>query len=630
MGPRPGGPRNKSGVTEEGTSRTRTIRKVALAAAIALASATSAAPLPSAPIRLNQIGLLPDGPKRALVPDAATAPLGWTLSDAAERTVAQGKTIVIGDDAASGEHLHLIDFSGFSGSGDGFRLHVGARASRAFAIRPGLYAPLKKAALNYFYQSRAGTPIEARYAGGERWARPAGHPHDVATCVAGTDEKGNAWPGCAGRYDVTGGWYDAGDHGKYVVNGGIALWTLLDLYEQGQAWSAPPFPDGSAALPEAGNGTSDLLDEARWEMQFLLAMQAPPGTVMRLAPGVTAAASGLSLVPVDVSGMAFHKVADEHWTALPMPPQDDPEKRVLFPPSTAATLNLAATAAQCARIWRAIDAAFADRCLDAATRAFAAAEAHPDLYSIAAFSGSGGYGDRTLADEFYWAAAELFVTTGDARYRRALETSPFFREARAGEFGWPTTATLGTIALATLPNALPEAARARLGNAIVAAADAFLREEARVGYRIPYDPPAYPWGSNSNLLNRAMLLALAADLTGKPRYRDGVIDAMDYLLGRNPLDRSFVSGFGARPMIQPHHRFWAHAADPRLPPPPPGVLSGGPNSSSRRADEIGAAMAACAPQTCWADDWHAFSMNEVAINWNAPLVWLAAWLDAHP
>src|SRR3546814_2762006 len=124
----------------------------------------------------------------------------------------------------------------------------------------------------------------------------------------------------------------------------------------------------------------------------------------------------------------------------------------------------------------------------------------------------------------------------------------------AGEFGWPTTATLGTIALATLPNALPEADRVRLGNAIVVAADGFLSDEARVGYRIPYDPPAYPWGSNSTLLNRAILLALAADITGKSAYRDGVIDATDYVLGRNPLDRSFVSGFGARQITQPHHQ----------------------------------------------------------------------------
>src|SRR3546814_1283772 len=73
------------------------------------------------------------------------------------------------------------------------------------------------------------------------------------------------------------------------------------------------------------------------------------------------------------------------------------------------------------RIWRGIDPAFSARCLDAAKRAFTAAEAHPDVYPVADFTGSGGYGDATLADEFYWAAAELFVTTGAPHYRAAIE-----------------------------------------------------------------------------------------------------------------------------------------------------------------------------------------------------------------
>src|SRR3546814_8218793 len=85
----------------------------------------------------------------------------------------------------------------------------------------------------------------------------------------------------------------------------MALWTVLDRYEQGQRWKAPPFADGSAALPEAGNGTSDLLDEARWEMTFLLAMQAPAGTTMAIVPGVARAAKGRVPVATDVSGMAF-------------------------------------------------------------------------------------------------------------------------------------------------------------------------------------------------------------------------------------------------------------------------------------------------------------------------------------
>jgi endoglucanase len=79
-------------------------------------------------------------------------------------------------------------------------------------------------------------------------------------------------------------------------------------------------------------------------------------------------------------------------------------------------------------------------------------------------------------------------------------------------------------------------------------------------------------------------------------------------------------------MEHPHHRFFAHALDPAYPPPPSGVLSGGPNNIAM-ADKVASKMKGkCAPQTCWADETYAFSMNEVAINWNAPLVWVSAWL----
>jgi endoglucanase len=124
-----------------------------------------------------------------------------------------------------------------------------------------------------------------------------------------------------------------------------------------------------------------------------------------------------------------------------------------------------------------------------------------------------------------------------------------------------------------------------------------------------------------------MILGLAADFTGKAAYRDGAVDAMDYVLGRNPLDRSYVTGHGARPMRNPHHRFWAHQANARYPSPPPGVLSGGPNSTSM-GDPVAKDMKGkCAPQTCWTDDYRAFTQNEIAINWNAPLFWVATWLD---
>lgn len=573
-------------------------------------------------VRLNQLGVLPDGRKIAVAAHPSPVPLDWQLTDRNGRAMASGKTRRFGADPFSGEHVHRVDFSAFDHPGDGYTLTVGKAASRPFAISPLLYSRLPHDALAFFYHQRSGTAIEAGLVG-ERWARPKAHARDVATCITGTDSKGNAWPGCSYSLDATGGWYDAGDHGKYVVNGGIALWTLVNLHELLAERRSPLFADGSAKIPEAGNGVSDLLDEARWQVEFMLRMQAPAGSRQKLPVGVRDSRPGLTFTEVDTSGMAHHKIADEKWTMLPMPPDKDPERRVLFPPSTAATLNLAATAAQCARAWRGIDPALAKRCLTAARSAWAAARRNPEIYAIADFTGSGGYGDSELSDEFYWAAAELLATTGEAQFRAAVEQSPHFGTV-AGEPGWPSVAPLGTITLAIHPKALGKPASDRLRTAIAAAADRFLAERDRTGYAVPLT--RWTWGSTSNLLNRAMLMALASDWTGERRYRDGVIDSMDFILGRNPLDRSFVSGYGARPMVNPHHRFWAHSLDPALPPPPPGVLSGGPNDQAM-ADEVAAKMKGrCAPQACWADDIHAYALNEVAINWNAPLVWVSAWL----
>jgi endoglucanase len=594
------------------------------AGACAAALLLGAAP-PANPVHMNQLGFLPDGPKRAIVADPSGAPLPWRLVDARGRAVATGRTAVFGDDPQSAEHVHRVDFAAPPGAA--YRLEIGGRTSRPFAVGPALYDRLRGDALNYFYQTRAGIPIEARFAGGAQWARPAGHLPERAACLSGQDMQGNDWPACGLSVEVTGGWYDAGDQGKYVVNGGISVWTLLDLYERQQALRRPiAFGDRTGRVPESGNGVDDLLDEARWEIEFFLKMQVPDGTRLRVPVGAKRSHPGLAFDTIDAGGMAFHKVGDAHWTPLPTPPHLDREPRILFPPTTGATLNLAATAAQCARIWRSIDTAFAARCLAAAERAWAAAKRNPEVYAIAAFTGSGGYGDPDLSDEFYWAAAELFVTTGKADYREALARSPWFRTAQAPEFGWPKTATAGTISLALVPNALPGEERERLRRSLVAAADGFLQDEARSGYAIPYAPAGWPWGSTSSVLNRAIILALASDWTGEARHRGGVVDAMDFVLGRNPLDRSFVTGTGARPMENPHHRFWTRQLDPRQPGPPPGILSGGPNSTAMGDPVASSLRGHCAPMACWADDARAFTVNEVAINWNAPLVWVSAWL----
>jgi endoglucanase len=583
-------------------------------------------------VYLNQAGFHAEAAKRAIIASRSTSPLEWQLVDNAGEERATGRTRVFGDDPVSGDHVHQVDFSRFRGEGDGFRIKSGCAESHPFVIGRGLYSQLKYDALLYFYHNRSGVPIDAEHGGGDTWARPAGHERDVATCRSDIDQHGNRWPGCDYSLDLTGGWYDAGDHGKYVVNGGIAVWTLLNLYERQQLLEkGSAFSDGHTSIPEAGNGIDDLLDEVRFQLEFLLRMQAPSGATARVPVDVKRNRTNLQFTTIDASGMAHHKIGDENWTALPMPPHLADERRVLYPVSTAATLNLAAIAAQCARIWRTIDKDFAGRCLAAAERAFTAAVKNPSVYFVADFSGSGTYADSDLVDEFFWAAAELFVTTGGKVYNKALRQSPHFRAPVKREPAWPRVAPLGLISLALIPNSLEKQEVDALRKRIIAAADRFRAEREDSGYHIPFASSAYAWGSNSNILNRALMLALAHDFTGDDEYRNAVIDAMDYILGRNPLDQSYVSGYGERPMRNPHHRFWAPSVDAKLPPPPPGALSGGPNSTSP-AEQVAKALidGECAPQTCWRDDIRAYSLNEVAINWNAPLVWVAAYLDEQP
>ncbi|MGC6399928.1 glycoside hydrolase family 9 protein [Sphingomonas sp. FW199] len=589
-----------------------------------------AEPADAPAIRLNQHAVLAEPGQTAILIAPGQSPIGWQLIDATGKRVASGRTAAFGADRHSGQSVHRITFDAARLSGQGYRLTAGPATSRPFSVQPAPYGPLKRAAFNFFYQQRAGVPIQARFAGGERWARPAGHAGETASCVGGRDEFGNDWPRCTYSPDMSGGWYDAGDQGKYVVNGGISVWTLMNLYERAtRRGEAQPFGDKGGLIPESGNGVDDLLDEARFELEWMMKMQVPAGTRLSVPVGQKQAQAGLSFTEIDAGGMAHHKMGDENWTPLPTPPHLDTAKRVLFPPSTAATLNLAAVTAQCARLWRGIDNRFADRCLASARAAWAAARRNPDVYAIAPFTGSGGYGDGTLSDEFFWAAAELFAATGDADARAVVEASPLLKGEPLSEPGWGSTATLGAITLMVSRPALGNEQRAALLRGLTAGADRFVSDRQSVGYAIPYGPENLPWGSNSNVLNRAILLGLAHDLTGRDAYRQGVVDAMDYLLGRNPLDQSYVSGFGARPIQHPHHRFWAPSADPALPPPPPGVLSGGPNS--RLSSPAGRKLEGkCVHQTCWADDIGAYELNEVAVNWNAPLLWVAAWLDTPP
>ncbi|WP_456789488.1 glycoside hydrolase family 9 protein [Cellulomonas sp. P5_C5] len=584
---------------------------LAVSGLVAAPQVAAAATDPGSPVKVNQVAYVPGVAKVATLVSTSTSPVAWTLRNAAGTVVASGQSTVKGSDALSGDSTHLIDFSTFDTPGSGYVLSAANASSYPFDISADPVKRLRYDALAFFYHQRSGIAIDAQYVG-STYARAAGH---LGVAPNQGDTSVPCRQSCGYSLDVRGGWYDAGDQGKYVVNGGIATWQLQNAYERTlyvTGADKAALADGTMAIPERANGAPDILDEARWEVEFLLRMQVPAGRTD--------------------AGMVHHKIHDENWTALPTIPAQDSQRRLLSPVSTAATLNMAAVAAQSSRLWKTLDPTFSAKALAAAQTAYTAAKANPNrIASATDGTGGGAYGDTSVTDEFYWAAAELYATTGSDTYRADVTGSSLYRGGSFAQRGydWGWTGGLGDTTLALVPTGLPSSDVAATRAAIVTFADAALARATSQAYPAPNNAGSvYYWGSNGQVANNANALALAYDFTGQAKYRTGVYAALDYFQGRNPLNQSYIAGYGEKAVQNVHHRFWAHQANASLPIAPPGSFSGGPNSELQ--DPIAAAQAAgCAPQKCFVDHIEAYSVNEVAVNWNSALAWLASWAAEH-
>ncbi|GAA1983299.1 hypothetical protein GCM10009718_20710 [Isoptericola halotolerans] len=605
-------------------------------------------------VRVNQLGYLPDGPKNATLVTDESEPVAWQLLDASDAVVAAGTSEPAGFDASAGLDVHRIDFSDVAVSGTGFRLAADGEESYPFDVVASLYEGLRTDALNVYYTQRSGIEITPIEVDGDlrktEYVRPAGHVSefggddvnqgDVAVpCLPPTgavNHEGAPQLGADAHYgpdgwlcpegytiDAAGGWYDAGDHGKYVVNSGMSVYQMLATYERSLhagVVAEGALGDSTLVIPERDNGVPDILDEARWNLDWMLTMQVADGTEMTIGGEV-----------VDAGGLAHHKLHDIAWTGLNTLPHEDPMPRYVHRPSTAATLNLAAAAAQGARLYAEHDAEYADELLDAALRAWEAAAAHPEIYApdtndLDPNPGGGPYDDVNLGDEFYWAAAQLFLTTGADEFAEAVQSSEYHVGGAQGDiwdqggFGWQFTAAAGRLDLATVPNNLP--GRAEVIASVIEGADQYVATQQAEPFGHAYNPGNYEWGSAHSVANNAAVIATAYDLTGEDVYRDAALETFDYLLGRNAINNSYIKGYGTH-FSQNMHSRWYASAD-RLPPYPDGKLAGGPNSGIQ--DPVAQAnLQGCAPQACYIDHRDSWSTNETTINWNAALTWYASW-----
>jgi endoglucanase len=543
---------------------------------------------PTGAIKVDQVGYLPGMPKLAFVAASDTAAEFTVRLSAGDEIVFRGKLSAPAADADSGDHLQTADFTKLTRAGTYYIDVSGLGHSWNFAIGPAVYARAWYLAMRSYYGQRCGTAVDL----GSEFP---GYKH-AACHLEGAYHPSS---GKTGPHVSKGGWHDAGDYGRYVVNSGISTGTLLWTWEV----FGPRLAKINLHLPESGNGTPDLLNEIRWNLEWMLTMQ-------------------------DDDGGVWHKQTSEQFCPFILPEADKLVSYVIGTgqepyKNSCATGDFAAVMAIAARAYKPYDASFAARALRAAESAWKWLGRYPDVtFANPAGVGTGAYGDRNCGDERLWAAAELFRTTGKSDYQSYFlaHYADFRKSLRPDDpQSWSDVGNLGLWTY-VLGGVRGDAAAAIRQDSI-AAADQIVARSAANGYRISLTARNYIWGSNGVLANYGVQLLVANAFQPNPRYVETALEDLHYIFGRNTFSLSFVTQVGENPFRHPHHRL--SAADDR-PEPWPGLMSGGPNRGRQDEAMRKELPADLPPARMYLDEQPAYAANEVAINWNAPLVFLLA------
>ncbi|MBN2330083.1 MAG: glycoside hydrolase family 9 protein [Candidatus Omnitrophica bacterium] len=536
----------------------------------------------------NQIGYLPSAPKIALVSSPTGLP--FEIIDAeADRSVLKGMLeLAEPENQAGGADLWLADFSIVKATGNYILSVEGIGKSDPFQIDDRIYAPLASRALSVFTLHRSGIALPKILAG--NWGRDASHIHDGFLFSEA--------PGNPQIHPATGGWFDGSDYGKYVVKGNYAAGMLLTLYE----FFPQAFPDGSLMAPERGNGAPDLLDEVRWQLEFVLRMQ-------------------------NDQGAFYHKVTSLNPIS-PIPPEKDESERFVFPPSTAATAGACALLAKASRLYSPLDATFAAACRQSAQRGWNFLTAHaqniefenpPNVHTK-------NYRDIDDADERFWAAVELYLATNDPVYQTgaiAIERKRIPLLSAAGYWG-----NVMPLAIASLLKAEPDSFDKELREAAVkdllSLADILVEKTRSNGFQLSLREEDFSWGSNGALLQNAFILCLAHTHSQKRAYKLAALDQLHAVLGRNPLSICYVTGFGRRSPKRPYHFI---SMTDKFDDPVPGLLVAGPNPTLGDSAVKKAFSSGAAPATIYLDSEESLSTNDADLTRNAALAFIASYFS---
>jgi endoglucanase len=504
-------------------------------------------PIAQDAVLVDQVGYLPAYEKIGLVADAPAGSF-QVVDLKSSRSVFSGTLGEPLHDSDTGQALRRADFSSIQQAGT-YSLQIpGLGRSPEFRIGGDVYRQLYSDALSSYEQLAVLAPATLRAA------------------TAKERKTGQVM-------DISGGWPDAGDYGRYLPSAASTMGTMLlldDLFPQ--------------------HATPEQLQVFRRELDWMLKMQRSDGAV-------------------------YHKVTPLNFGGFDKGQNNIGGELYVFDASTPDAAVFAAVAAEASRVYTPFDRAYADRLLKAAEKSWAWLVDNPKPLLPAETEGTGAYlygSDRT---QRYWAAAELFKTTGDPVYGTYVRLYLDQHSPAISTLDWGNAETYAALSVAF--NGFADAAvRQQITQQLIRWADGMVTTVTS-----PADPwrttlSSFHWASNKTALNNAVLLLTANSVAPNPRYVEAALDQLHYVLGRNALAKSYVTGYGTNSVKNPHNRTMFSIG--RL---VPGVLVGGPNGDGQDGltpPSLG--------QRSYVDQLQAYACNENSVEYNAPLVFVTALL----
>ncbi len=491
-------------------------------------------------------------------------------------------TVHFGIDKDSQDDIYIADFSEFCQIGRYFIETDTKKRSVAFKISNNCCDKTFDDVCKAFYFLRCGTSLDKIHAG--KFSHPCCHKNAAIE-----------WSNRNVSLDVSGGWHDAGDYGRYVTAGACALAHILFAYRL----FPQVFDKQNLNIPESGENMPDMLCECRYELDWLLKMQKSNGSV-------------------------YHKATTMRHAPFIMP-QCDLQQMYLFDISSMATADFAAICALSSRIYSQFDKEYSQKLLCASLKAYAFLEKNPQFIGFENPPGcdTGVYGESDDTDNRFWAATELFCTTNTKKYHDDMKIMLKKNNFSHTALGYGATGGLGAFSYIFDAKNPDLSLLSHFKNEFIGNCEKSAALSDKCGYGAAMETRDWCWGSNMNIAKRAMIFIIADKIEEKDRFEKYACAQFDYLLGINATGFSFITQNGEFSANYPHLRpAYADGIEQCI----PGMVCGGPNRFPADSDAKLLLKPETAPAKCYVDDVGCYSLNEITIYWNSPVVFLCAYI----